>query len=76
MRIYRFQILQEADDGLALRLSQADRARGEPALCALRGYLDAQGLANVSLHLSELEPKEARDGKLRQVVALRGATPA
>jgi len=75
-RIYRFQILQEAVDGLALRLARADRERGEPALLALRDYLDAQGLANVSLHLSELEPKEARDGKLRQVVALRGATPA
>jgi phenylacetate-CoA ligase len=67
-RIYRFQIVQDAADALTLRLSQADRAKGEIALAALRDYLAVQGLANVTVLMSELEPKETRDGKLRQVV--------
>ena len=70
-RIYRFQILQQASDALALRLRHGDRARGATAVAALRDYLAAQGLANVSVTLDELEPREARDGKLRQVVAIR-----
>lgn len=71
-RIYRFQIVQSAPDALCLRLSHADRVRNPAALRALRAYLDAQGLANVTVRLDEAEPGEARDGKLRQVVALRG----
>jgi phenylacetate-coenzyme A ligase PaaK-like adenylate-forming protein len=69
-RIYRFQILQVAADALVLRLSHADRARSAPALAALREYLDAQGLANVTVRLDDVEPRETRDGKMRQVVAL------
>jgi phenylacetate-coenzyme A ligase PaaK-like adenylate-forming protein len=74
-RVYRFQIVQEAPHSLALRLSEADRARSDPALRALREYLDSQGLANVTVRLDEAEPAESRDGKMRQVVAA-GATPA
>jgi phenylacetate-CoA ligase len=70
-RIYRFQILQQAPAALTLRVRHGERERGAGAIAALRNYLDSQGLPNVSVALDELEPREARDGKLRQVVAIR-----
>jgi len=71
VHIHRFQIVQDAADRLMLRLLQADRARGDGALGALRDYLAGQGLANVGVSLDASEPRETRDGKLRHVVAMR-----
>ncbi len=74
-RVFLFQIIQRAPDALSLRLSVEDRERaGAPALRALRQYLDRAGLAHVALELDAQEPQvSGRDGKLRQVVAWRGA---
>ncbi|MFO1324006.1 MAG: AMP-binding protein [Burkholderiales bacterium] len=73
--VYLFQIVQTAPDCLALRLSASDRAAcSAPALAALRDYLDAQGLAHVAVRLDPGEPQpDARDGKLRQVIAYRAS---
>ena len=69
--IYCFQILQHAEDALTLRMPTIEGARVDAALVALREYLDAQGLHNVSVDLRELEARETRDGKLRQVVGMK-----
>jgi len=66
--IYRFQLVQDGADSLALKVPQADRKRSADALDALRAYLGAHGLANVGVRLDADEPQESRDGKLRQVV--------
>jgi phenylacetate-coenzyme A ligase PaaK-like adenylate-forming protein len=73
-RVYRFQIVQRGPDAMTLRLSVGDRARaGALALGALRQYLDRAGLAHIALSLDGQEPQpDARDGKLRQVIAWRG----
>ena len=71
-RVHRFQILQVAGDALlaAPRVLRA-RSAAPPALAALRIYLDRQGLRHVRVALDPAEPcADARDGKLRQVVAL------
>jgi len=70
--VHRFQIVQTAPDRLALRLTDADRARaGAAALAALRAYLDGHALTHVAIVLDDGEPRpERRGGKLRQVVAL------
>ena len=70
--VHRFQIVQRAVDCLVLRLGAADRARAAaPAVRALREHLDAHGLRNVAVLLDEREPQaDARDGKLRGVIAL------
>jgi len=70
-QIYCFQILQDAEDALTLRMPSIEGARVDAALAALRDYLDAQGLHNVSVNLRELRARETRDGKLRQVVAMK-----
>ena len=70
-RVHRFQIVQDAADGLALRLPRGDRRHWNDAQGALREYLCAHGLDNVGVRLDAGEPQEARDGKLRQVVCLR-----
>jgi len=70
-RIHRFQIVQDASDGLTLKLTHADRTRGRDALEALRSYLCANELGNVEVRLAQGEPRETRDGKLRQVVCRR-----
>ncbi len=71
--LVRFQIVQSGAQSLSLRVGAETRARlGPKAVRALRVYLDAQGLANIDVHLDERDPQpEPRDGKLRQVVALR-----
>jgi len=71
--LVRFQIVQSAGQTLSLRIGAGARARSGPkAIRALRVYLDAQGLANIDVRLDERDPQpEPRDGKLRQVVALR-----
>ena len=51
--------------------SHADRTRGRDALEALRSYLCANDLGNVEARLAQGEPRETRDGKLRQVVCRR-----
>ncbi len=70
--VHRFQILQVAGDALGLRLASCEREEAAgPALAALRVYLDRQGLRHVRVALDPAEPcADARDGKLRQVVAL------
>jgi phenylacetate-coenzyme A ligase PaaK-like adenylate-forming protein len=70
--VHRFQIVQRAVDCLVLRFGVAYRARAAtPALRAMREYLDRQGLRNVAVLLDEREPQaDARDGKLRGVIAL------
>jgi phenylacetate-coenzyme A ligase PaaK-like adenylate-forming protein len=70
--VHRFQIVQTAPDGLALRLTDADRARaGATAVAALRAYLDRHALNHVGIVLEGGEPRpEHRGGKLRQVVAM------
>jgi phenylacetate-coenzyme A ligase PaaK-like adenylate-forming protein len=70
--VHRFQIVQTAPDCLALRLTDADRARaGAPAVAALRAYLDFHALTEVGIILETGEPRpEHRGGKLRQVVAM------
>jgi putative adenylate-forming enzyme len=70
-QIYCFQILQEGEAALTLRVPSIEGARVDAALAALRDYLDAQGLHNVSVNLRELPARETRDGKLRQVVATK-----
>lgn len=74
--ICRFQIVQSAPDRLLLRLPRHERKRaGRAAIDGLRRYLDRQGLALVDVRLDGHEPvADTRDGKLRQVVALRGKT--
>ena len=74
-RIHRFQIVQNAADALLLRIADADRPRGASALRALRHYLDVQGLPDVTVRIDEQAPREARDGKMRQVIALRATRP-
>ncbi|MFO1396703.1 MAG: AMP-binding protein [Burkholderiales bacterium] len=75
--VHRFQIVQAAADALVLRLTAGERAAGDIALRALREYLARQGLARVQVRLAAEEPvASARDGKLRQVVALRGGAPS
>jgi len=71
-RVHRFQIVQTAPDCLALRLTDADRARaGATAVAALRAYLDRHALTGVAIVLEAGEPRpEHRGGKLRQVVAM------
>ena len=73
--IYRFQIVQGAADALLLRIADADRPRGASALRALRDYLDMQGLPDVTVRIDDQAPREARDGKMRQVIALRATRP-
>jgi phenylacetate-CoA ligase len=70
--VHCFQIVQTAPDAITLRLLARERDRaGETALAALRAYLDAQGLPRVRITLDAAEPvPDARDGKLRQVLAL------
>jgi phenylacetate-CoA ligase len=70
--VHRFQIVQAAPDRLALRLTDADRARaGKAAAGALRAYLDRHALTNVEVVLEAGEPRpERHGGKLRQVVAM------
>ncbi|MFO1312846.1 MAG: phenylacetate--CoA ligase family protein [Burkholderiales bacterium] len=70
--VHRFQIVQEAPDGLALRLARADRGRGRPAMRALRAYLAAHDLGNVAVRLDDAEPRRTRDGKIRQVLCRDG----
>jgi phenylacetate-coenzyme A ligase PaaK-like adenylate-forming protein len=71
--IHRFQVVQRAHDGLALRLMDVDRARAAAgAQAALRAYLDRNGLTHVKVVVESGEPQPSpRGGKLRQVVALR-----
>ena len=70
--IHRFQLVQDADDHLALRLDAAEgvpRSAWRRAQPALRAYLDRQGLANVRLSLAREAPRRDRpSGKLRAVV--------
>lgn len=66
--VHRFQIVQDAPDALALRLTRADRKRGRSAMRALRTYLEAHDLTNVAVRLDEAEPQETRDGKIRMVL--------
>jgi len=70
--VHRFQIVQTASDGLALRLTDADRVRAAAtAVAALRAYLDRHALHHVGIVLEAGEPRpEHRGGKLRQVVAM------
>jgi len=69
--VHRFQVVQVARDALVLRLQASERGAADTALGALRGYLAAQGLARVRVRLDAAESvANARDGKLRQVVAL------
>ncbi len=71
--VHRFQVVQVARDALSLRLPAGERGAADAALGALRTYLAAQGLAQVRVRLDAAEPvANARDGKLRQVVALKG----
>jgi phenylacetate-coenzyme A ligase PaaK-like adenylate-forming protein len=72
-RVHRFQIVQHAPARLHLRLCAGDRERaGAAALGALREYLDRNALAHVTVRLVAEEPQcDPRDGKLRQVIALR-----
>jgi phenylacetate-coenzyme A ligase PaaK-like adenylate-forming protein len=71
---YRFQLVQAAPDALHVRLETAPGESPEAAWRrverALRGYLDAQGLAGVALRRdpAPLEPGP-RTGKLRRVLA-------
>ena len=70
-QVHRFQILQVAGNALRLRLAACERdGAARPALAALRDYLDRQGLHHVRVALDPAEPcADARDGKLRQVMA-------
>jgi len=76
-RVYRFQIVQHAPDRLHLRLTASDRRRaGAAALRALRELLDRNALDHVAVELAADEPRcDPRDGKLRQVIALRDVAP-
>jgi phenylacetate-coenzyme A ligase PaaK-like adenylate-forming protein len=75
--VYRFQIVQRAPDRLDLRLTASDRRRsGAAALRALRELLDRNALHHVGVQLATDEPQsDSRDGKLRQVIALREVAP-
>jgi len=48
---------------------------GASALRALRDYLDMQGLPDVTVRIDDQAPRETRDGKMRQVIALRATRP-
>jgi putative adenylate-forming enzyme len=80
--VHWFQIVQHAPDRLQLRLAATDRRRaGAATVRALRELLDANALHHVRVQLVADAPQcDPRDGKLRQVIALRdvppGATPA
>jgi phenylacetate-CoA ligase len=71
--VYCFQIIQQAPDRLELRLTAANRRRaGAAARRALRELLDRNALQHVTVTLATEEPQcDPRDGKLRQVIALR-----
>lgn len=66
--VHRFQVAQEGPDALALRLSREDRRHGRDAMRALRTYLEAHDLGNVTVRLAAEAPRETRDGKIRQVL--------
>jgi phenylacetate-CoA ligase len=72
--VHRFQIVQTAEDRLALRLElhgdQDRRAAFRTASAALRDYLAQQSLPNVRVALDKLGPLTDRhSGKLRAVVS-------
>jgi phenylacetate-CoA ligase len=73
---HQFQIIQTAPDVLGVRLQMPSGAGHAPLWrkveCALRAFLDTQGLPAVELHFEPgpLERSEA-SGKLRRVVAAR-----
>jgi len=75
--VHRFQIVQHAPDRLDVRLTASDRGRaGKTALRALRELLDRNALHHITVRLAADEPQcDPRDGKLRQVIALRDAPP-
>jgi phenylacetate-CoA ligase len=71
---HRFQLVQTAPDGIAVRLAVADPserlAEWTAAQNALHAYLTHQSLANVHLRLDAEAPlPDPRSGKLREVIA-------
>ena len=70
--LHRFQLVQDADDHLALRIDPCEGrkdAAWRRAAPALRAYLKRQGLANVKVSLQRGAPKvDKASGKLRAVV--------
>jgi phenylacetate-coenzyme A ligase PaaK-like adenylate-forming protein len=73
--VHRFQLVQDADDRLGLRIDPEEGTRAEAwrrAAPALRAYLKRQGLPNVRLALRREPPRlDAGSGKLRSVVVER-----
>jgi len=70
-RLHRFQLVQEGEESLALRIDPGeDRAAAwKRAAPALRAYLGRQGLPNVRVTLAPDAPRpDARSGKMRSVV--------
>lgn len=76
---HQFQIIQNAPGALNIRLQMPRGVSPVPLWrkveCALRAYLDAQGLSAVALHF---EPgpldRSEHSGKLRRVVAIESLT--
>ena len=70
--VHRFQLVQDGESHLALRIDPSEAARGlawKRAAPALRAYLKRQGLSNVGVSLGRGAPRvDARSGKLRAVV--------
>lgn len=73
--VHHFQLVQTAPDRLQLRLAAADRRRaGALATRALRAYLAVQGLPRVRVEIARTAPAAGPgNGKMRQVIALRGS---
>jgi phenylacetate-coenzyme A ligase PaaK-like adenylate-forming protein len=73
--VHRFQLVQDADDRLGLRIDPEEGTRAEAwkrAAPALRAYLKRQGLPNVRVALRRESPQpDAKSGKLRSVVVER-----
>jgi len=73
--VHRFQIVQDAPDGLQLRLEHRSgrAAAWEAASSALRAYLADAMLPNVQVSLSPDAPEvDSRSGKLREVIVTTG----
>ena len=79
--LHCFQIVQQGDEALALRLPDDDPRRRSEAWRAARGALRAllaeHALPNVQVELDAAPPQvDAHSGKLRQVVAGAEAPPS
>jgi phenylacetate-coenzyme A ligase PaaK-like adenylate-forming protein len=71
----RVQLVQTGPASLSVRISCSDKARaaaGQSVSDALRGFLDRQGLRDVSVHIDDRLPDDlGASGKFRQVIGLQ-----